>query len=111
MNYEVGHTLRHAVGQVAVGSFAHGWTTGAAARQDLAPRGSPPPTPTLYTPQNRCMGQWSLWAPEVPEMLFQAYSRGGNFWFHDMHLYSKCSEFRGEFKNWVSWGIPPPSNP
>ena len=31
--------------------------------------------PPLYGPQNGCMGQWILWAPEAPEILFEACGR------------------------------------
>ena len=30
-------------------------------------------------PQNGCMGQWILWAPEAPEILFKAYGWGNFF--------------------------------
>ena len=45
----------------------------------------------LYRPQNGCTEQWVLWAPEVPEILFQEYGRG-KFFCLTLYVYTQNSQ-------------------
>ena len=55
------------------------------------------PTPSgggLYGPQTGCTDQWVFWAPEI-----LGIQQGQIFLFDPMRLYSKYSEFCGDFEN------------
>ena len=68
---------------------------GVAAGQDPTPRGGTPPPPQTPKRLHRTMG--FMGAAGTGDFVLVLWQRV-NFCFHRMCLYSKCSDFEGDFK-------------